>query len=534
MAGRVALALLSVLGLVAIGVATWSLVHGGIGWDSRYDTQATLEARSVDPSWTLQRAYASVKGTSEFYGVFLQQFADLLHRVATGSTTLLQPDDPVTYTYQGIANLILAIASVTAFALALALALRSWLAAAFAWSLTLATPLWLGLSHVDFKDIPVAAGLTLISAGLIFSFSIRSPQLAAAVGAVVAGSGGAITLSTRAGSLLQLMALAVGGALLIRMIGRSSGFAIVPTIVAASTAIIAAFAFTWATNPIARISMLQWLQDSTAVARSFPWIGTIRTAGRNVQSTDIPLWYVPAWLGAQLPLLTIAAVVGGAAVLIGVAVRRHPSANVRTALVLVPITLQALFLPLAIIISGAVLYDGIRHLLFALPPLLAIPAVALAALERQAAGRRLLRTAIPLTAVVVVAASLLASISWAPYAYAYLNPIAGANKNSLSWELDYWGVSAREGVERLRKLGYVPVSVTPAEGVGVPWGAIPGTPRPGSTEGLYVFLRGNVAIPKRRAADFGCTVVFTIKRGGHVLGEGARCPVRSAAAASAP
>ena len=232
-------------------------------------------------------------GTSEFYGVFLQQFADLLHRVATGSTTLLQPDDPVTYTYQGIANLILAIASVTAFAVALALAVRSWLAAAFAWSLTLATPLWLGLSHVDFKDIPVAAGLTLISAGLIFSFSIRSPQLAAAVGAIAAGSGGAITLSTRAGSLLQLIALAVGGALLIRMIGRSSGFAIVPTIVAASTAIIAALAFTWATNPIARISMLQWLQDSTAVARSFPWIGTIRTAGRNVQSTDFPCGTCP-------------------------------------------------------------------------------------------------------------------------------------------------------------------------------------------------------------------------------------------------
>ena len=413
-------------------------------------------------------------GTSEFYGVFLQQFADLLHRVATGSTTLLQPDDPATYTYQGIANLILAIVSVTAFALALALALRSWLAAAFAWSLTLATPLWLGLSHIDFKDVPVAAGLTLISAGLIFSFSIRSPQLAALVGAVAAGSGGAIMLSTRAGSLLQLIFLAVGGALLIRMIGRSGGFAIVPTIVAASTAIVAALAFTYATNPIARISTLQWLRDSTAVARSFPWFGTIRTAGENVSSTDIPLWYVPAWLGAQLPLLTIAAVVGGAAVLIGVAVRRQPSVDRRTALVLVPITLQAIMLPLAIIFSGAVLYDGIRHELFAIPPLLAIPAVALAVLERQSAGRRLLRTAIPFVAVVVVAVSLLASISWAPYAYAYLNPIAGADKNGFSWELDYWGISGKEGVERLRKLGYTPVSVTPTDGVGIPWGAAHG------------------------------------------------------------
>ena len=138
-----------------------------------------------------------------------------------------------------------------------------------------------------------------------------------------------------------------------------------------------------------------------------------------------------------------------------------------------PITLQAILLPLAIIVSGAVLYDGIRHLLFVLPALLAIPAVALAVLEQQSTGRRLLRTAIPFAAVVVVAASLLASISWAPYAYAYLNPVAGKNKSSLSWELDYWGVSGKEGVERLRKLGYTPVSVTPAAGVGDPLGSDP-------------------------------------------------------------
>ena len=517
---------------MAIGVAIWSLVHGGIGWDSRYDTEATLQARSVDSSWTLERAYASVVGTSEFYGVFLQQFADLLHRVATGSTTLLQPDDPATYTYQGIANLILAIVSVTAFALALALALRSWLAAAFAWSLTLATPLWLGLSHIDFKDVPVAAGLTLISAGLIFSFSIRSPQLAAVVGAVAAGSGGAIMLSTRAGSLLQLIFLAVGGALLIRMIGRSGGFAIVPTIVAASTAIVAALAFTCATNPIARISTLQWLRDSTAVARSFPWFGTIRTAGeerlehRHTPVVRTRLARRPAaaphdrgrrgWSGRPDRR------------------RRSPAAERRP---------QDGPRPRADHAAGdrASPRDHLqrrralrRHppLLFALPALLAIPAVALAVLERQTAGRRLLRTAIPFAAVVVVAVSLLASISWAPYAYAYLNPIAGADKNGFSWELDYWGVSGKEGVERLRKLGYTPVSVTPTDGVGIPWGAAPGAPKPGTTVGLYVFLRGDLTIPRRTAADFGCTVVFTIKRGGHVLGEGARCPASSRECAS--
>ena len=97
----------------------------------------------------------------------------------------------------------------------------------------------------------------------------------------------------------------------------------------------------------------------------------------------------------------------------------------------------------------------------------------------------------------MVAVSLLASISWAPYAYAYLNPIAGANKDGLSWELDYWGVSGKEGVERLRKLGYTPVSVTPTDGVGIPWGAAHGAPKRGTTVGLYVFLRGDLTIRRR-------------------------------------
>ena len=98
-AGRIALASLCVLGLVAIGVAIWSLVHGGSG-GIRARHKGDAPGRSVDSSWTLERAYASVVGTSEFYGSSCAVRRPL-HRVATGSTTLLQPDDPATYTYQG-------------------------------------------------------------------------------------------------------------------------------------------------------------------------------------------------------------------------------------------------------------------------------------------------------------------------------------------------------------------------------------------------------------------------------------------------
>ena len=145
--------------------------------------------------------------------------------------------------------------------------------------------------------------------------------------------------------------------------------------------------------------------------------------------------------------------------------------------------------------------------------------MALALLDRRAtrAGSRL-RVVLPLGAVVVVAASLAASIRWAPYAYAFINPVAGWNKDGRSWELDYWGVSAREGVRRIREAGFDPVYVSPAHGPGVPFGGSGFGLVPGGRPGLYVFLRN-----EERAADHGCTVFFTIKRDGNVLGEGSFC-----------
>ena len=78
-------------------------------------------SRSVDTSWPIAKAYAAVPGPLEFYGVLIQQFADVLHFVVSGSTARLQPDDPDTYLYQGIANLIVAVVAVTALAAALAI-----------------------------------------------------------------------------------------------------------------------------------------------------------------------------------------------------------------------------------------------------------------------------------------------------------------------------------------------------------------------------------------------------------------------------
>ena len=189
---------------------------------------------------------------------------------------------------------------------------------------------------------------------------------------------------------------------------------------------------------------MPWIRDSVGTSRSFPWEGSILTAGQDLWSTHLPWWYVPAWLGAQLPLLTLLAVAAGLVTLIFIAVR-YPAGEGKRFLALVPILLQAVVLPVMIVGSGAVIYDGIRHVLFLVPALLAVPAVALAMLDGRPGMKPRVRSLLAGGAVIVVAASLFASIRWAPYSYAFINPVAGHDGDSRSWELDYWGVTGREG-----------------------------------------------------------------------------------------
>jgi hypothetical protein len=315
--------------------------------------------------------------------------------------------------------------------------------------------------------------------------------------------------------LLVAIALAGGAAAAVRAFGARRLTGVLPTAVTAISTLVCALAVTWATDPIARIDMPRWLIDTAKADHPISWVGTIRTAGRDVLSTNLPWWYVPAWLGAQLPLLTLAAIVGGIVVLCVLAFRR-PRAEL---LPLVPLCMQGVLIPLAIVATGAVLYDGIRHVLFVVPALVALSAIAVAVLDRGSRdSRRGLNVVLSLLAVAAVAASFTAVVRWAPYEYAYLNPIAGHDPNHRSWELDYWGVSAREGIRRLREAGLTNIYVEPSPTVGIPYGANQGRPTHGPRSGLYVFLRWN-----DNASTYGCKTIFTIRRDGHVLGEGARC-----------
>jgi hypothetical protein len=320
--------------------------------------------------------------------------------------------------------------------------------------------------------------------------------------------------------VLTLIIVSVGVYLAYDAVERVLRRSVRPLVVSLGSAALG-LALLWLTNPIARISLFQWMADSSGRASQYPTKDLILTAGSQVSSGDIPWWYVPFWVWAQFPVLALFGVVGGFAALMAGLLGVRWGLGRSTSIAVAPVLVQGVVLPVFVVGAGSVLYDGIRHLLFMIPPLLALAGVGIAALAstRPVAvwGKASLAG---IAALVIVAANLCADTRWFPYTYAFINPVAGIQKSPPAWTLDYWGVTRLEGVERLRAAGIEPIVATPLE---LP-GSILGT-RPqrdvgksgAETYGTYQFNRYSWQLPPN------CKSLFTITRDGLPLGEGGVC-----------
>ena len=510
------------IGAIASVLAFLALARGGIGWDAPVDAQAVAQVRALPAGATLQEAYDSVFWTSEFYGLLVSQLADGAHSLITGSSDTLEPSLLATFRWQGGVTILLAAAGAAALGYATGCALKSRMAGAFTWALTMTTPLFFGMSQVNFKDVPVAAGLSMLSAGLIMSRAGQSLPTRWIVGTALMSAGAFLTLGSRAGAWPLVGAIVVGALLVFALqdLRRHTPAATLPSLAGAAIAAVVSLTSLWLTNPFARINLPRWLYDSFSVMRDYPMDLTIRAGGQDFLTTALPWWYIPGWLLAQLPVLTTVALVW-AFVAIAASLLRAGWSVPRSDLVpLTPLFIQGVLLPAGIAATGAVLYDGLRHVLFMIPALAGIAAVGVAALERGSWRRH--GHAFALAAalgLVVVGASAWASMRWMPYSYAFINPVAGSDEAQRNWEFDYWGVTAAEGVRRLQEAGLGAVGVEPTAStsdlVGGRWPDDAEAQAPDGY-GLYVFRRWDASIG-------ACEPLFTIERDGHILGEGARC-----------
>ncbi|MFM7144913.1 MAG: hypothetical protein ACKOW5_01090 [Actinomycetales bacterium] len=376
---------------------------------------------------------------------------------------------------------------------------------------------------MNYKDMPVAAGVTLITAGLIFGWTIKRPSVSWLVCFALVLPGSLISLGSRGGAVVLVLAVIVGSNV-IWLLSRKWAVILRVTTSSLLAVFIGTLVILWS-NPIARIDPLAWLPASIDRAGSYPWNGPIRINGVDVISTDLPWWYVPVWLLAQLPLLTLA-MIFATALFGGWAISRSRPVLPRKDLVpLVPLALQAIVVPIVVVASGPVLYDGLRHVLFMVPALVALTVITIQALIGLTGTATGMKGAIPyVVAATVTLASFSAVVRWYPYQYAFMNPSAGWDKNHRNWEVDYWGLSAREGVTALLNQGAPLVQVLPNADSSSLFGGtrsrevIERWPAGAWQYGVYSYMRWENYLP-----GF-CKRTVEIRRDGILIGEGGLCP----------
>jgi hypothetical protein len=122
--------------------------------------------------------------------------------------------------------------------------------------------------------------------------------------------------------------------------------------------------------------------------------------------------------------------------------------------------------------------------------------------------------------ILILFMNAFATYRWIPYSYAYINPVAGMG-NERKWDLDYWGLSSREGIEKLNTLNSsTPKYIMPDNSSSILFGGKSVTEL-SSIEtpfSLYVFVHWN-----HKIVEDNCKIDFKIKRDNQVLGMGGNC-----------
>lgn len=210
---------------------------------------------------------------------------------------------------------------------------------------------------------------------------------------------------------------------------------------------------------IAVVAMWPWLWSAPVAnfvqafrnMAQFRWEGDIRYLGAIVPGSALPWHYIGVWIAVTTPLLYLALFVAGASMTL------HRLASARLQLWQDDDELQDLFylglvvVPIVAVVGlKSVLYDGWRQMYFIYPAFLLIAVRGAAGLWQASLPIPRLRGV--LAVIVAVALSHTAWWMWRehPFQHVYFNRLAGADVGS-RFELDYWGLSNRQGLDYILK-----------------------------------------------------------------------------------
>lgn len=170
-------------------------------------------------------------------------------------------------------------------------------------------------------------------------------------------------------------------------------------------------------------------------------------AGQLISVPDMPRSYVPLYFAIQMPEILTLLALGG---LGGTVVAQFRSGlPLKRRAVLLLIALAAALPILVPLLTRPAMYNGIRHFIFAVPPLAVLGGLAGA----YAIGRLRARSA-QIAAGLLIAAGLVIPLAdlvrLHPYQYAFFNRASGGIRMAdANYTLDYWGLAFKQASKAL-------------------------------------------------------------------------------------
>jgi hypothetical protein len=355
-------------------------------------------------------------GYTRIYGLFVEFLSAAAQHIIPGDLWVVRHYVNAVFGWAGV---------VFAFLIARRFfgARAGWLAAA----LLVCMPRYMADSMNNPKDLPFAV-LMLAASYYILSVKEQYPyfswphafKLAAAI---------ALAINVRSMGLLLLgytglaLATAVVAARdfdprrLLATAGRLAAIALV--------AVVGGAAF-W---PWAQEMPLTRPIEAFFMASGFSWGNPSLFMGEAISGTAVPWYYLPTWIALTIPGVVLAGMAFAAARLAFPAPGRGR---------LAALWLLVLFPAVSAMVRQVSLYDGIRHMLFIVPPMAVLAAAGWEFLLRTAPGRGPAVVAAALA--LMLAEPIVFQIRNHPNQAVYFTPVAGGPRGAFGrYDLDYWG-----------------------------------------------------------------------------------------------
>lgn len=313
------------------------------------------------------------------------------------------------------------------------------------------TPAWWGHMFNNPKDIPFAAAYIWAIAMLV-RWLREWPELT--MGLVIrTGLAIGLALGSRIGGVLLLAYLAAASVWPAKGPSDAGISRVLPLGLTAAGIAWAVMMVCW---PAAQRHPVDWPYETlTKFVKYYPLPFAVMFKGQIYYANALPWDYLPWNLAIMLPELHLAGL--GLAAWFGFAsVLRRPTGGIdRHAAGRWGLVAGAAVVPILLIITmRSVVYNGIRHILFVVPPLCVIAGAgferAVGRLAGRAAGWRIGAGAVAAAWLGWHAVSL---VRIHPQEYTWYNSLVGGLKGAfLRYELDYWGNSYPEALAKLQAI----------------------------------------------------------------------------------